>query len=694
MTLSQALIGEVVAPRLRARNQSYFAIIFTLASVGGPVIGGLVVHHASWRWLFLVNLPLCAIAVWRLRTMLGDDRRARVARQARRARHRPVRAHRRQRPDLALVGRPSLRVGVGDERGAVRGGARASRVALVRVERRAERPFLPIELLALPAVRYAVLTVVGFASAMFAMVFYLPVYLQLALALEPGRVGPAAPAADRRHRRRRVRSPAGSSSGPAGRRRSRASAWRSPRRRCSAWRCCRRPAPMLVGLEITTGLGLGSVMSVMQIVTQTAAGPARLGAAASTVSLARTLGSSLGASAFGALIYGLIGGAPALAGAALGAGRRRASHRAFEVAFLGRRRPVPGWRRGRRAGCRPCASTREQARHGAGRRLRRCGSVTRHHNRGRMNKQLIVGLVAAAVVVAAGGLLLSAQARGRRRAGRRRLRRGAASAAPAASGPPVSVTHRRRAEARRRRDARGDRHRDRAQQRRHPAAGRQHDHQGADQGRPVRQAPASCCSRSTRATTRSTSPRRGRSSPRTRRRSPTRERQLARSKDLFAQNFISQGAVDTNQTLVDSQRAVVAADRAAIESAQVGLSYSRIVAPAAGRAGAINVFAGSTVQPAGTALVTITQLDPIAVALQPAAAQPRRCAGDAAQRRRQGHGGPARQARHGRDRQAQVRRQRGRRGVGHGARQGRVREQGRAARGPARSSPSASPCRR
>ena len=71
------------------------------------------------------------------------------------------------------------------------------------------------------------------------------------------------------------------------------------------------------------------------------------------------------------------------------------------------------------------------------------------------------------------------------------------------------------------------------------------------------------------------------------------ERQLARSKDLFAQNFISQGAVDTNQTLVDSARAVVAADRAAIESAQVGLSYSRIVAPAAGRAGAINVFPGS-----------------------------------------------------------------------------------------------------
>jgi RND family efflux transporter MFP subunit len=103
------------------------------------------------------------------------------------------------------------------------------------------------------------------------------------------------------------------------------------------------------------------------------------------------------------------------------------------------------------------------------------------------------------------------------------------------------------------------------------------------------------------------------------------ERQLARSQDLFKQNFISQGAVDTNQTLVDSARAVVAADRAAIESAQVGLSYDRIVAPTSGRAGAINVYPGSTVQPTGPALVTITQLDPIGVAFS----VPQRNLGDA-----------------------------------------------------------------
>ena len=112
------------------------------------------------------------------------------------------------------------------------------------------------------------------------------------------------------------------------------------------------------------------------------------------------------------------------------------------------------------------------------------------------------------------------------------------------------------------------------------------------------------------------------------------DRQLARSKDLFAQNFISQGAVDTTQTVVESQRAVVASDRAAIDAAQVGLSYSRIVAPSAGRAGAINVFAGSTVQPGGAALVTITQLDPIAVAFS----LPQRNLGDALATLRSGGG--------------------------------------------------------
>ena len=92
------------------------------------------------------------------------------------------------------------------------------------------------------------------------------------------------------------------------------------------------------------------------------------------------------------------------------------------------------------------------------------------------------------------------------------------------------------------------------------------------------------------------------------------QRQLTRSRDLLAQNFISQGAVDANQTLVDSQLALINADRAALEAARVALSNARITAPSAGRAGAINVFPGSSVQANQTALVSITQLDPISVA--------------------------------------------------------------------------------
>jgi multidrug efflux system membrane fusion protein len=90
------------------------------------------------------------------------------------------------------------------------------------------------------------------------------------------------------------------------------------------------------------------------------------------------------------------------------------------------------------------------------------------------------------------------------------------------------------------------------------------------------------------------------------------ERQYKRSQDLVAQNFIAKSAADATLSQLEAQRAAVAADRAAVQSAQVALGYATLRAPIAGRIGAVNIYPGTLVQPT-LSLVTITQLDPIAV---------------------------------------------------------------------------------
>lgn len=91
------------------------------------------------------------------------------------------------------------------------------------------------------------------------------------------------------------------------------------------------------------------------------------------------------------------------------------------------------------------------------------------------------------------------------------------------------------------------------------------------------------------------------------------QRQLARQRELLQQNFVSQGAVDTAQAQAEAAAALVAADRAALESARVALSYSRITAPGDGRIGTVNAYPGTSVSPSGAGLLTLTQIDPIAV---------------------------------------------------------------------------------
>ncbi len=65
IVLVQASVGDIVSPRERGRYQGLFGAVFGVSSVAGPLLGGILVEHVSWRAIFYVNLPvgLAALAV-------------------------------------------------------------------------------------------------------------------------------------------------------------------------------------------------------------------------------------------------------------------------------------------------------------------------------------------------------------------------------------------------------------------------------------------------------------------------------------------------------------------------------------------------------------------------------------------------------------------------------------------------------
>jgi EmrB/QacA subfamily drug resistance transporter len=76
-TLTMTIMGDVLSPRERGKYQGYMMSVYAVATVLGPLIGGLLVDHASWRWIFYMNIPLgvAALAISRVTLKLPFTKR-------------------------------------------------------------------------------------------------------------------------------------------------------------------------------------------------------------------------------------------------------------------------------------------------------------------------------------------------------------------------------------------------------------------------------------------------------------------------------------------------------------------------------------------------------------------------------------------------------------------------------------------
>src|SRR5437868_13650028 len=178
MTLSQALIGETVPPRERGRYQGYLAAVVVSSNTFGPVAGGYLTEHLGWRSIFLINLPLGVVAVFltlRLEAKPGFRSEHRfdlpglllfvlfvaptlfALQQIQHAEIRTLPAI----AALVLLGLVSLAL-------------------LLRQERRAPFPLLPIGLLRQPAIWRSDALAACHGAALVSLITLLPLYLRVA----------------------------------------------------------------------------------------------------------------------------------------------------------------------------------------------------------------------------------------------------------------------------------------------------------------------------------------------------------------------------------------------------------------------------------------------------------------------------------------------------------------------------------
>src|SRR5829696_1068862 len=174
--LALATVGMIVPPRDRGRYQGLIGATFAFASIAGPALGGFIVDHASWRWIFYVNLPVGLLALLVISITM------------------PKRTEKREHSIdyvgfvLLAAGTTSLLLGLvwaGRQYAwsspQVVGAFTAAAALLVSfafVERRVREPILPFDLLRQRTVAAGIASMALVGMAMFGTIAFVPLFVQ------------------------------------------------------------------------------------------------------------------------------------------------------------------------------------------------------------------------------------------------------------------------------------------------------------------------------------------------------------------------------------------------------------------------------------------------------------------------------------------------------------------------------------